>query len=168
VPEGGTFDDEEVKEEEDVMAALNPAAALALRKARRKTVNLDKNVPHITNLNEDPQMSGIVYNSLTKGEILIGRKTGIPMPDIILGAIGIQKNHGKIKLKQNGLFELSVVPEAANSTYINGQALTVQKRSKTLNHCDRISFAGCIYVFKYPKLRRALQSLIEASEEIKA
>lgn len=34
-------------------------------------------------------MSGIVYNSLTKGEILIGRKTGTPMPDIILGAIGI-------------------------------------------------------------------------------
>lgn len=68
---------------------MNPAAALAMRKARRQTVNLDKNVPHMTNLNEDPQMSGIVYNSLTKGEILIGRKTGTPMPDIILGAIGI-------------------------------------------------------------------------------
>ena len=77
-------------------------------------------MPHITNLNEDPQMSGIIYNSLTKGEILIGRKTGIPQPDIILGAIGIQKNHGKIKMKQNGLFELSVVAEAAITTYVNG------------------------------------------------
>lgn len=61
-----------------------------------------------------------------------------------------------------------MVPEAAISTYINGIHLTVQKRSQTLNHCDRISFAGCIYVFKYPKLRRALQALIEASEDIKA
>jgi hypothetical protein len=112
-------------------------------------------------------MSGIIYTSLQKGEILIGRKTGIPQPDIILGAIGIQKNHGKIKLKANGLFELSVVAEAAITTYVNGEHLTVNKRSRVLNHCDRISFAGCIYVFKYPKLRRALNKLIEASEEIK-
>lgn len=138
-----------------------------MRKMRRQTVNLDKCVPHITNLNEDPQMSGIIYTSLQKGEILIGRKTGIPQPDIILGAIGIQKNHGKIKLKANGLFELSVVAEAAITTYVNGEHLTVNKRSRVLNHCDRISFAGCIYVFKYPKLRRALNKLIEASEEIK-
>ena len=34
-------------------------------------------------------MSGIVYTSLLKGEILIGRKTADPQPDIILGAIGI-------------------------------------------------------------------------------
>mmetsp|Transcript_14845 Transcript_14845/g.18588 ORF Transcript_14845/g.18588 Transcript_14845/m.18588 type:complete len:172 (+) Transcript_14845:1366-1881(+) len=113
--------EEETKEEE----AANPAAALALRKARRKTISNAKNVPHFTNLNEDPQMSGIVYTSLQKGEILIGRKTADPQPDIILGAIGIQKNHGKITLKANGLFELSVVGEAAISTFVNGEPLTV-------------------------------------------
>lgn len=118
---------EEEKKDEEEISALNPAAQLAMRKARRTTLTstVDKSVPHITNLNEDPQMSGIVYNSLTKGEILIGRKTGTPQPDIILGAIGIQKNHGKIKLKQNGLFELSVVAEAAINTFVNGQPLTV-------------------------------------------
>ena len=58
--------------------------------------------------------------------------------------------------------------EAANTTYVNGEHLTVQKRSKVLNHCDRISFAGCIYVFKYPKLRRALQDLIEVSQDIQS
>jgi len=147
--------------------AANPAAALALRRAKRNVVNLERSVPHMTNLNEDPQMSGIMYTSLQKGEILIGRKTAEVQPDIILGAIGIQKNHGKITLKPNGLFELSVVIEAAISTYVNGEALTVQKRRRVLNHCDRISFAGCIYVFKYPKLKRALNRLIEASEEIK-
>ena len=55
-----------------------------------------------------------------KGEILIGRKTANPTPDIILGAIGIKQNHGKITLKANGLFELQVVSEAATSTLING------------------------------------------------
>ena len=155
---------EETKEEE--ITDFNPAAALAKKKAKRGAAH-EKNEPHITNLNEDPQMSGIVYTSLLKGEILIGRKTADPQPDIILGAIGIQKNHGKIKLKPNGLYELQVVSEAAMSTLINGEALTVQKRRRVLNHCDRISFAGCIYVFKYPKLRRALSQLIEASEELK-
>ena len=138
-----------------------------MRKARRQTVNLEKSVPHMTNLNEDPQMSGIVYIPLTKGEILVGRKTATPQPDIILGAIGIQKNHAKIKLKKNGLFALTVVAEAAMSTLVNGEVMSMQKRTRVLKHCDRISFAGCIYVFKYPKLRRALNALIEASEEIK-
>lgn len=135
--------------------ALNPAAALAMRKARRATITQnDKSIPHVTNLNEDPQMSGIVFISLTKGEVLIGRKTATPQPDIILGAIGIKQNHAKIALKQSGLFELSVVAEAATSTYVNGEPLTVQKRTRILNHCDRLSFCGCIYVFKYPLLAR--------------
>lgn len=119
--------EEEKEEEEEVPAGLNPAAALALRKAkkRRNTIRNDKNMPHITNLNEDPQMSGIVFTSAQKGEILIGRKTADPQPDIILGAIGIQRNHAKITLKANGLFELTVVAEAAISTFINGEPLTV-------------------------------------------
>ena len=46
---------EESKVEEEEVSAPNPAAALAMRKARRKTiVNQEKSVPHITNLNEDP------------------------------------------------------------------------------------------------------------------
>ena len=77
-------------------------------------------MPHVINLNEDPQMSGIQYYSLSKGQILIGRKTGNPQPDIIIGATGIKQNHGKIRLKQNGLFELIVVADAAINTFING------------------------------------------------
>ena len=35
-------------------------------------------------------------------------------------------------------------------------------RSKVLNHGDRLSFAGGnIYLFKYPKLRRTIQRMIE-------
>lgn len=132
-----------------------------------KHVN-DKTIPHITNLHEDPQLSGIVYNPLTKGEIHIGRRTGDPVPDIILGAIGIQKNHAKIKLNSKGLFELSVCVEGASSTLVNGEVFQPKKRTRVLNHCDRISFAGGnIYVFHYPKLKRAMQSLIDASEDIK-
>jgi hypothetical protein len=113
-------------------------------------------------------LSGIVYNSLVKGEIHIGRKSGDPVPEIILGAIGIQKNHAKIKLNSKGLFELHVCAEGATGTMINGESMTLKKRMRVLNHCDRISFAGGnIYLFKYPKLKRAVNALIEASDEIK-
>jgi len=97
---------------------------------------------------------------------LIGRKNADPQPDIILGAIGVQRNHGKITLKANGLFELTVVAEAALTTFVNGEPMTVQRRKQVLNHCDRISFAGSIYVFKYPKLRRELNRLLLASQDI--
>ena len=42
----------------------------------------------------------------------------------------------------------------------------MQKRSILLNHCDRISFAGCIYVFRYPKLKRAMKHVLEASDQL--
>lgn len=114
---GSAAQQEEEKVEE---VALNPAQALALRKKRTNVVQNDKTIPHLTNLNEDPQMSGIVYISAAKGEILVGRKTGTPQPDIILGSIGIKPNHAKIKILQNGLFQLSVIAEAAVSTFVNG------------------------------------------------
>ena len=59
--------------------------------SKKKVVHQnDKTIPHLTNLNEDPLMSGVVYYSLVKGTIHIGRKTGNPVPEIILGAIGIK------------------------------------------------------------------------------
>jgi kinesin family protein 1 len=91
---------------------------------RRQTKQIlnDKSIPHLTNLHEDPLMSGIVYYSLLKGEIHIGRKTGKPVPEIILGAIGIKPNHATIKLLKNGLFELTVCDaEAAQTTMVNGK-----------------------------------------------
>jgi len=45
---------EQQEPEESAFVALTPAQALALRKSKRQAVNLEKNVPHMTNLNEDP------------------------------------------------------------------------------------------------------------------
>ena len=108
-------------------------------------------------------MSGVVYYSLLKGEIQIGRKTGNPVPEIILGAIGIKPNHASIKLLKNGLFELTVCDaEAATTTMVNGKSLNPKKRNRVLNHCDRIAFNGAIiYVFKYPKLKRTISQKVE-------
>ena len=145
---------------------LNAAQRVPRKSVRAKREN-DKTVPYIINLHEDPMLSGIVYTSLVKGEITIGKKSKDHTPDIIIGAIRIQKNHAKIKLNSKGLFEIHVVAEAAETTMINGEPLTIKKPRRILNHCDRISFVGAnIYVFKYPKLKRALKELIDVSAGI--
>ena len=108
-------------------------------------------------------LSGIVYYKLVSGEIHIGRKSGNPVPEIILGAIGIKPNHAVIKLTKKGLFELKVCDaDAANTTMVNGKNLSVKTRSKVLNHCDRISFAGgVIYIFKFPILKRVIATMLK-------
>jgi len=124
-------------------------------------------VPHLKNLHEDPQLSGVVYYNLSAGEIHIGRKTGDPVPQIILGAVGIKPNHAKISLKENtGLFELSVIDaDAAQNTMINGKTLP-KKRTKILNHLDRICFAGSIlYVFYYPLLSKYIREIVEKNAD---
>ena len=145
---------------------MNAAARVPRKSIRQKREN-DKSVPYVVNLHEDPMLSGIVYTPLLKGEITIGKKSGDHVPDIIIGAIRIQKNHAKIKLNQKGMFELHVVAEGAAGTMINGEMMSIKKTKRVLNHNDRISFAGAnIYVFRYPKLKRTLKDLIAASAEI--
>ena len=50
-------------------------------------------VPHLTNLNEDPQLTGKVYYSLMDCPVYVGRRNGNPTPQIILGGVGIRMNH---------------------------------------------------------------------------
>jgi hypothetical protein len=106
-------------------------------------------------------MSGLVFYSLVSGEILIGRRSGNPVPQVILGMIDIKPNHAKISLNEKGLFELSVCDqEAALCTYINGKQMP-KKLKKELNHLDRIAFTGgIIFVFYYPLLATKIQELV--------
>ena len=142
---------------------------LSMRASRKNSVRNDYTIPHLKNLHEDPQLSGIVYYPLSSGEIHVGRKTGDPVPQIILGAVGIKPNHAKITLKDNGLFELSVCDaEAAQNTMVNGKVLP-KKRTKILNHLDRICFAvSNMYVFYYPLLNKYTKEMVDknASENV--
>ena len=51
----------------------------------------DKSVPYVTNLHEDPQLSGKNYFPFKDGKLTIGRRQkDVPaQPDIILAAYGI-------------------------------------------------------------------------------
>ena len=80
----------EIKEIQQPKAEQVEENNLLANMAKRKALLKDKRVPHITNLSEDEQMSGMVYFSLAKGEINFGRKSCNPPPEVILGAIGIK------------------------------------------------------------------------------
>ena len=53
----------------------------------------DRRLPHLTNLNEDPQLTNKVYYKLNECPVFVGRSTGHPQPQIILRAVGIRPNH---------------------------------------------------------------------------
>ena len=82
----------------------------------------------------------------------------------MLGAIGIKPNHAKIKLLENGLFELSVFDaDVAANTLVNGKSLP-KKKSRILNHLDRIAFQGQnLYTFYYPLLAKHIKEIIEVN-----
>ena len=156
--------------EEDPAEKTERRASLVLqresmRQKRRGTFGaekVDRTSPHVVLMHEDPQMSGVLCYSLANGVIHIGRKNGDPVPEIILPSIGIKPNHAKITLLENGLFEFTVCDaDAALNTMVNGKTLP-KKRSRILNHLDRIAFAGgMIYIFHYPLLSRVQKKIVE-------
>lgn len=127
--------------------------------------------PHLTNLNEDLQLSGKMHYSLEScqdgREFHIGRHDGAPVPNIVLRGVGIQKNHAYITLSETGIFEINVTSaESYEQTLVNGQRLRPCEEvpetddgdqilyKVALNHLDRI-FIGVntMFIFKYPLLR---------------
>jgi len=123
-------------------------------------------VPHLRNLHEDPQLSGVVYYSMASGMIKIGRANGNPKPQVIIGALGIKPNHATISMKDNGLFELKLHdPESVKTTMINGKMMP-KRGNKILNHLDRICFSNSImYVFYYPLLNEKTKLIMEQNAE---
>lgn len=89
--------------------------------------------PHLTNLNEDPQLSRVVKITLEDGETTIGRKDAQPEPKVKLTGLGIQKQHALINM--NGS-ELTIKPASPGAKIrVNGQPLTGER---TLYHNDRL------------------------------
>lgn len=109
-------------------------------------------------------LSGLIFYSLQKGEIHIGRKNGNPVPEIILGSIDVKANHAVIKVNDKGIFSIEATDaEAAAKVLVNGKSLPKAKKTKVLNHLDRIAMpGGIIYMFEYPLLASSLKAHVES------
>ncbi len=97
--------------------------------------------PYLTNLNEDPLLSNLIYHFLNEPMTLFG--TG-PKANVQLRGLGILSEHAMIKNNNNTEIELSVADNDAK-ILVNGIYL---KSSKILEHQDRILFGKLYEIFK--------------------
>ena len=87
---------EKLQDNENEMKSMEQSFKEKLEEEKKKEEQReihDKSLPHLTNLNEDPQLSGMLYYNLQECPIHVGRKNGVPKPKITIGGIGILPNH---------------------------------------------------------------------------
>jgi len=131
--------EEQLKANADMMKQYDQTFEEKLAEAKAKHAamepQIDKTKPYLLNLNEDPLLSGKILHSLAKEKVLIGRKNVEPVPDIVLGGIGIKAQHAEI-LNEDGKISISPCDrECGEQLYVNGQKIYEKKE---LNHNDRI------------------------------
>jgi len=103
---------------------------------------------HLMNLNEDPLLTGQIKYILKKGKNTIGKFDKDTPPDIIIGGVGVVKEHCSITLKGN---TAKLVPNSNPNiakVYVNGKLVV---EAVGLKHNDRILFGSYNYfVLKNP------------------
>lgn len=106
---------------------------------RNKNANRRKLEPHFVNLNEDPQLSNVVFHYIKQGQSTIGRQSEGHQPDICLSGLSILKEHAQVKLV-DGIVEMKPAEKGAKIK-INGQPVT---GTHTLVNKDRVLFGKCV------------------------
>ncbi|XP_038058147.1 kinesin-like protein KIF28P [Patiria miniata] len=110
-----------------------------------------KTTPHLYNLNQDTQLSGMIVFLLGPGSYKVGNNKAETPPEIVLNGLSIQKEHG-IVLNDNGKVFLEKASSDAK-ILINGDPLVGKME---LDHNDRIMFgSNHLYVFQHPQLYKA-------------
>ncbi|VUZ43253.1 unnamed protein product [Hymenolepis diminuta] len=122
--------------------------------AARPSARVHPECPFITNLNEDPQLSGVIIHYLNAEKIIIGRE-GAPgnlnltnsekVSYILLKGLNIQNIHATFTRLPDGRMELSVGSNSLRNTKVNGTTLTT---SVILRPMDRILF-GSYHLYVY-------------------
>ena len=160
--------------------------AKQLDKEQLSDNTVDKSLPHLVVLNEDPQLSHKLKYKLTHLPLYVGRKHGNPQPMIILSGIGIKQNHAIFThaINDDNCVSNSVVlkpndPDAMKHIYINGKAIA-SLNGQVLHHKDKIVFGTNtvmlymehsdgkdIYEFDWESVQNELQHEIEEANERK-
>ena len=110
--------------------------------------SVDKTLPHLLVLNEDPQLSHKLRYALNELPVYVGRKHGNPTPQITLSGIGIKQNHAIFVKEGDGILLKQNDKDAREYIFINGKKIPEQ--GQIINHKDRIVF-GTNSIFLYMK-----------------
>ncbi|XP_063722151.1 kinesin-like protein KIF28 [Symsagittifera roscoffensis] len=109
--------------------------------------NLAKTTPHLSNLNEDIMLTGMIQHYLTKEVTVVGRLGDDVEDDISMSGISIKPVHCKIEMTKD---EVIICPvDQGASVKVNGDTLT---GPFALKHKDRVLFGlNHLFVFYNPK-----------------
>ena len=91
-----------------------------------------KTTPHFWNLNEDPQLTGMVVHLITRGTHRIGNQKAMPPADILINGLSIQEEHAIVENEKGGNVTLTPGPNAR--ILVNGEQVSFKI---TLHHNDR-------------------------------
>ena len=61
---------------------------------------VDVNRPHLSNLNQDPQLSKLIKYSIDRERVTIGKRKCEPSNDIEIGGMGIKTLHAIITMEE--------------------------------------------------------------------
>ncbi|XP_067680722.1 kinesin-like protein KIF28P isoform X1 [Haliotis asinina] len=142
--------EEQLQENQRKMAEMQQSWEQRLEEARREWEkefrSTDRNEweknPYLMNVNEDPQLTGVVKHALVEGSMTIG-KSGDPEIHIALKGLGIQKQHATI---ENDGRSVWIKPCSAHAqVLVNGSKI---KQKHELRHMDRVKL-GSSSLFLY-------------------
>ncbi|XP_078678150.1 kinesin-like protein KIF14 [Branchiostoma floridae x Branchiostoma belcheri] len=107
-------------------------------------LKVDNKLPHLVNLNEDPQLAEVLLYILKEGQTRVGSKTGHQDCDIQLlgGLVGAQ--HCVITNRGD---QVMVMPMKDAPTYVNGEQVTMETM---LHHGDRLIVGDHYFRFNNP------------------
>lgn len=131
-------------------------------------------VPYLSNLNEDPFLTGKIVFAMKEGQSTIGKPSGEADPNFRIGGLGVTPLHASVKVSkvhedgddtEDPVYE--VVLTAYGKTSVNGDLLK-DGESRRLAHKDRIIFGhNNMYVFVDPAdMDKVLPSWEEGMKEV--
>ena len=109
---------------------------------------VDISKPHLVVLDEDAQLSHKLKYSLVNLPVYVGRKHGIPTPQITLLGIGVKQNHAIFEKQGDEIILKPNDKDAEEYIFINGK--NIDKKGQIIHNKDRIVF-GTNTIFLYMK-----------------
>lgn len=96
------------------------------------------NTPHLSNLNEDPLLSGHICHAFKQGKNTIGKKNPASPPFIQIEGLGIGIDHCTVECDGES-YKIFPSLDPSLKTTLNGKILTIPAE---IEHNDRIRFGN--------------------------
>lgn len=110
---------------------------------------VDTSCPHMSNINEDHQLSGRVVYNFQKVPLTVGRKNADPPCDIVLASSSVSIRHCEFNVDEDGKVTVEPLDERSSKfLFINGKRI---EGKVVLSHHDRIIIGtSTMFLFKAP------------------